>query len=230
MEAVEREPIRRFERTRSDYMGNRADFRQAWKSHRDSVVRIRRDHDRVMAGLKGYEGSKAGDAKIQAETERFNSELGAARSKYGTEVNDVLKSMGDRARGMRETVVPPTPEMLAVLQAVSYRQSLSMKEYQSYLASCGGSNVAQNALWDMARHKVEGGESLQEPQSDGMKAVGVLEELRLSAKALMDWDGSGSVAVNDLASKAGEIDPTASDFEHRVVGLKYDDDLMAQLD
>ena len=211
-------------------MGNRADFRQAWKSHRDNVIRIRRDHDKVMAGLRDYAGSKAGDAKIQAETERFNNELGAARSKYGTEVNDVLKSMGDRARGMRETVVPPTPEMLAVLQAVSYRQSLSMKEYQSYLASCGGSNVAMNALWDMARHKVEGGESLQEPQSDGMKAVGVLEELRLSAKALMDWDGSGGVAVNDLSAKAAMIDATASDFERKVVGLKYDDGLMAQLD
>lgn len=211
-------------------MGNRADFKRAWRMHRDNIMRIRREHDNRMAGLKGYAGSKMGDDKIQAEQARFDNELGAARSKFGAEIGGVLKSMSDKARSVREEVVPPTADQLAILQAVSYRQSLTMREYQQLLESCAGSSVAQSCLWDMARHKVEGGENLQQPQGDGMKAVGVLEEIQIAVRALLDWDGGTTSTTNTLSAKAGQIDPSSDDFEKKVVGYKYDDAVMAALD
>lgn len=231
-------------------MGNRADYRRVWREHRESVMRIRRDYDASMEKFEGYAGSKVGDAKIQEVTEHYQTELAAARQKFGAEINHVLKSMGDKARDVREKVVAPTDEQVRILQAVSYRESLSMKEYQQYMAACGGSNVAQASLYDMARHKVEGGKGLQEPQSDGMRATEVIVELREAAKALLDWDGSKThqqtvedmvqarnaqsveqrVRVNPSSGQAGSIDPTLPDFERKVVGLKFDDGLMEAID
>lgn len=183
-----------------------------------------------MAKLKGYAGSKAGDAKIKEVTERFQTRLAEERQKFGTEISTVLKNMSGKARDAREKVVPPTPEMLALLEAISYRQSLSMREYNMYLESCRSSNVAMASLYDMAKSKVEGGVNLQKPQGDGMKAIGILEELKISANALADWDGKNGMTGNTLASKAGEIDPSADSFERKVVGLKFDDGLMEAID
>lgn len=232
-------------------MGNRADYKRAWGKQREAAKKARRAYEDRLADLEGYKGSERGDQLIQEARDQYEASLAAARATFSNEISPVLESMSAKAREAREQVTPPTSEQLAILQAVSYigDKGLTRKDFNRYMAMCASSDVAANSLCNMARTRIEDGGRVEAPQSDGTRVTRILEELRLSAKALASWDGttreqglaqymadyhSGDQArrmsADPGAGMAGKIDPTSGDFEKQVVGLVYDPALMEVID
>lgn len=232
-------------------MGNRASYKRAWGKQRERAQKARRAYEDRLADLKGYRGSERGDQLIKEAQDQYDAALAAARATFSSEIDPVLASMSEKAREARERVTAPTSEQLAILQAVSYigEKGLSRKDFNRYMAVCASSDVAANSLCEMARTRIEDGGVVEAPQSDGMRVTRILQELRLSAQAMADWNGirrdqglqqyvadynSGDAArrmkANPSAGMAGEIDPTSDEFEKKVVGLAYDPALMEVID
>jgi hypothetical protein len=229
-------------------MGNRAALKAVWRKGREEKQRIYAEYENSVNKLEGYRGSASGDRMLKEAREKYESDLAAARAEFLADVKPIMESMSHKASEDRERVTPPNEEQLRILQAVSYigEGGLSRRDYDRYMEACESSDVAANSLYAMARDKrMEHGTQVEKPQMAGMRVIAILEEIRSSVKSLADWDGTprdkamkeyvasrlnGGKHGDPMAGIAGQIDPTASDFEKKVVGMKYDPELMAVLD
>ena len=208
-------------------MSNLQKFKSAWGSYRGTVSAAYSEYAKTVAALEKFQGSSYGTDQEQIASDKYRRALQDARETLNARMGPTLEAMLEAIGKREQAVVVPTDEQLRLLQAVNLMTSVSVGDYLRYSAMMGGSDVALNALHDLASNRVPEGVVLPAPARAGDAARAQLVELREAVRTLSKWDGSEDVST---VSKAGAIDPTSSTFFKQAVGLKYDEAAIQLLD
>ncbi len=112
-------------------------------------AQARTDYLETRRSLEAMAGSRYHDTAMRAATEKREKAITAAQALARSEAQAIIAKMRENAATIRTN--PPTPEMLAILQALEMRDALKADELAEAAAAMGGNSLALAALDTLAR-------------------------------------------------------------------------------
>lgn len=108
----------------------------------------RKEYQETMKRIEKYKGSAGYKESEAAAAKKRKQSDDAARTACSEAIKPALKAMVENIGKIG--LVPPTPEALAILQALQMRTRLKPQDFDAAAVSMGGNHLALAALDDLA--------------------------------------------------------------------------------
>lgn len=149
----------------------------------------------TVARLKPMAGSEFYRKELKAAREKRTATVEAAQVAARTTTRELFAQMRQNAARIHSD--PPTPEMLAILQALQMRESITAAELEDAAAAMSGNSVALAVIDDLSRKNGRITNYASAVSGNSRQAVeGIIAELeRETAKILDDPVGVAPAAL-----------------------------------
>lgn len=177
---------------------------RAVSAFRAALRKAESEYNAGLARIEKYKGSRAYDEELRkVETVRRDS-VKAAQEKAAQEFSSVVSEMREAA--IARPMTAPTPEQLALLQALKMRSSINADELQQAARTVGDCQLALSVLDDLAREHGHMGLHFGKESTDSI--LKHIDSLSANAKKIVRMN-----AVDRKREAVGAASPWSANYD-----------------
>lgn len=231
-------------------MHNNMHLHDTWEAYRKQVRQLRDGYDTRMKQLERYADSEKGKQDMEKTEKDFRDNLAALADSYRGKFAAITDAMEKTVKP--ESMTPPSPEQLALLQMLDLRDNLDSDEIEAAIKTLGNNDAAIKTLGDIVTRKgkilppswkpfdVQQREAVTTIKRavasllmwDGRTGMEVLSDYQ-RAQHDYKWAGGPVVSPNALASRTAadiEAGPYYADTARHILGEDASRQLIDSLD
>ena len=172
-------------------MHNHMHLHATWEAYRKQVRQLRDTYTNRMKQLERYADSEKGKQDMEKAEKDFRDGLAALADSYRGKFDSIIQDMEKAVKP--ESMTPPSPEQLALLQMLDLRDSLDSDEIEAAIKTLGTNDAAIKTLGDIVTRKGKvlppSWKPLEAQKRDAVMTV------RRAVNSLLQWDGRTSDEV-----------------------------------
>lgn len=175
-------------------MHNNMHLHDTWDAYRKEVRKLRDAYEKRMKQLERYADSAKGREDMEKAEKDFRDGLAALAETYRSKFDGITSAMAEAVRP--ESMTPPSPEQLALLQMLDLRDNLDSNEIEAAVKTLGDNDAAIKTLGDIVTRKGKILPPSWKPFEVQQREA--VASIKRAVDSLLAWDGrTGTEVVSD---------------------------------
>lgn len=175
-------------------MHNNMHLHDTWDAYRKEVRKLRDTYDKRMKQLERYADSVKGREDMEKAEKDFRDGLAALADSYRSKFDGITNAMAEAVKP--ESMTPPSPEQLSLLQMLNLRDNLESSEIEAAVKTLGDNDAAIKTLGDIVTRKGKILPPSWKPFEVQQREA--VASIKRAVNSLLQWDGrTGTEVVSD---------------------------------